>query len=331
MVVTLPFVLLLLDYWPLLRWQSRDQLFQMLREKTPLFVLSAAACVASAFVPGLLIESSHQLPFPERVGNAVVSAVVYVRQMVCPAGLAALYPIVPRGPSAADICAALFILTAITIGFVVCRKPRPYLLAGWLWYLGMLVPVLGIVQISYNAAHADRFTYLAQIGLIMAATWAIRDWSAARKLRKMILAGLAAAVLVALTVCGHNQTAFWRDSGTLWRHALACTVVRVNSFFPPAMIAYSSLPVRSFAIWDRTLRFTLSFPLARTDHRSSPWLVRNFRQQFAALHRHPAFFSQNPTIWSPLCIFSFAPSNPSCKQCRGVSASEDRLRRSNWC
>ena len=223
MVVTLPFVLLLLDYWPLRRWQSRNQLLRMLREKTPLFVLSAAACVASAFVPGLLIEASQQLPFPERVGNAVVSAVVYVGQMVCPAGLAALYPIVPRGLSAADIWVALFILTAITVGFVVCRKTRPYLLVGWLWYLGMLVPVLGIVQISYNAAHADRFTYLAQIGLVIAAAWAIGEWSAARKLRKMTLAGLAAAVLVPLAVCGHNQTAFWRDSETLWRHALACT------------------------------------------------------------------------------------------------------------
>jgi Flp pilus assembly protein TadD len=102
------------------------------------------------------------------------------------------------------------------------RNQRPFLLMGWLWYLGMMVPMIGIVQISYYA-HADRYTYLAEIGLAIAGTWAVAEWSAGWKFRRAILGGLMAAVIAALMVCAAIQTSFWKSSEPLWNHTLAVT------------------------------------------------------------------------------------------------------------
>jgi tetratricopeptide (TPR) repeat protein len=120
------------------------------------------------------------------------------------------------------VCAATVVLAGITAGVVACRKKRPYLLVGWLWYLGMLVPVIGIIQISYYA-HADRYTYLPEIGLALALTWAVAEGSAGWKNRRAALGGLMAAAAGALTVCGCVQTSYWRDSQSLWTRALSCT------------------------------------------------------------------------------------------------------------
>jgi tetratricopeptide (TPR) repeat protein len=116
----------------------------------------------------------------------------------------------------------LVLLAAILIGTIACRKKYPFLLVGWLWYLGMLVPMIGFLQISYYA-HADRYTYLSQIGLALAVTWAVAEWSLRWKNRRAILGGFMATALGALIVCGHAQTAYWKDSETLWKRALACT------------------------------------------------------------------------------------------------------------
>jgi len=222
MVATLPFVLLLLDYWPLERLHNRAEFLRRLREKIPLLALSAGGCLAAALAPGLVVMDAHRLPLLERIGNAVVSYVVYLGQMVFPAGLATPYPNPPSGQPPGKACLALVLLAAITAGVVACRKKRPYLLAGWLWYLGMLFPVIGIVQISADAAHADRYTYLPGIGLAMAVTWAAADASAGWKHRRLVLGGLTMAVIGALAVCGHIQTSYWRDEESLWTRALAC-------------------------------------------------------------------------------------------------------------
>jgi tetratricopeptide (TPR) repeat protein len=255
MVATLPFVLLLLDYWPLGRMggmqnekcrmknaesgkrkaESGKQkigsgekrppgvpFWGLVREKIPLFALSAGSCVATALVPGLIIHV-RRLPFLECLGNALFSYVVYLRQMVFPAGLAIPYPIVPGGPPRWEVCLAFFLLAAITAAVIACRKKLPCLLMGWLWYLGMLFPVIGIIQISGDAAHADRFTYLPEIGLAVAGTWAAWDWIARWKHRLVISGVLMMAVIGALSVFAHIQTSYWRDGETLWPHTLACT------------------------------------------------------------------------------------------------------------
>jgi protein O-mannosyl-transferase len=223
MVATLPFVLLLLDYWPLGRFQDAPQFLRLVKEKIPFFALAAGACVATALVPGLVITDARRLPLLERFGNALVSDVVYVRQMVFPAGLAVPYPLPPNGYAIWQVGLALVFVAAITAGLVLWRKKRPALLVGWFWYLGMLFPVIGIIQISADAARADRYTYLPGIGLALALTWAVADGSAGWKNRKLILGGSMLAVVGALGICGHRQTSYWKDSATLWRHVLACT------------------------------------------------------------------------------------------------------------
>ena len=187
-LVTLPFVLLLLDWWPLHRVKLDGAgggkvgaarlvaLFGgLVKEKIPLFLLSAGSCVATALVPEKVLDSDR-LPFLERIGNALVSYGIYLRQMVFPAGLAIPYLNPPNGLPFWKVALAFVLLAAISISVLACRKRRPYLLVGWLWYLGMLVPAIGFIQISYYA-HADRYTYLPGIGLALAGTWAVGDWS----------------------------------------------------------------------------------------------------------------------------------------------------------
>jgi len=249
MVATLPFVLLLLDWWPLGRMGGMENLeFRMqngaggkqkwdrgeegsegvgfwglVREKIPLFALSAGACVAAALVPGMVVADVHRQPVLERVGNALVSYGVYLRQMFVPAGLATPYPYAPNGRPLGEICLASVLLAVVSAAVIVCRKKRPCLLMGWLWYLGMLAPVIGIIQISPDAAHADRYTYLPGIGLAIAVTWAVADLTAGWKHQRVVLGGLMAGVIGALTLCGRIQTSYWKDDVILWTRALART------------------------------------------------------------------------------------------------------------
>jgi len=217
-LVTLPFVLLLLDGWPLHRALP---FWGLVKEKIPLFLLSVGSCVATFFTPEKVLDM-ERVPLLERIGNAVVSYGIYLRQMVYPAGLAVPYPNPPHGRPFWQIALALVLLAAISTSVLACRKKRPYLLVSWLWYLGMLVPSIGIVQIS-NYAHADRYTYLPGIGLVLAGTWAVADWSAGWKHRREALGGLMAAVIVAFAACAWTQTGYWKDNETLWPHTLACT------------------------------------------------------------------------------------------------------------
>jgi tetratricopeptide (TPR) repeat protein len=224
-LVTLPFVLLLLDWWPFQRTMPdgagggrvKAPFWGLVREKIPLFLLSAGSCVVTVLAPQQVVGSGR-IPFLDRLGNAVVSYGVYLWQMVFPAGLAipCLYP--PNGQPLWKVVLILVLLAAISMGVLVCWKKRPYLLMGWLWYLGMLVPAIGIVQISYHA-HADRFTYLPGIGLVLAMTWLVAEW----RMSRVALGALMAGVLALLMVCAWQQTAYWQNSETLWSGALACT------------------------------------------------------------------------------------------------------------
>ena len=232
-LVTLPFVLLLLDWWPLNRMQpaagvgmtgSRNlgaSFWGLVKEKIPLFLLSAGSSVATALITGN-IPAPHQLPAWVRVENALITYVTYLRQMVFPAGLASPYPYPPNGASSWQAALACVLLAAILTGVFMCRKKRPFLLMGWLWYLGMLVPMIGIMQISYYA-HADRYTYLPEIGLAIAGTWAVAEWGAGWKFRRAFLGGLMVVIIGALMFCAYAQTSYWKDSETLWKRALACT------------------------------------------------------------------------------------------------------------
>jgi tetratricopeptide (TPR) repeat protein len=225
MLVTLPFVLLLLDYWPLGRFPApKFSIIKALLEKVPLIVLSTASSVITFVVQraGGSVLSIHAINLSERISNAIVSYVSYISKMFWPVGLAILYPHpADRIPVAkALICAAILIL--ITIICLYYARRRKYLLVGWLWYLGTLVPVIGVVQVG-SQAMADRYTYIPLIGLFL-----IIAFAGAELLKKISMGTVAAGVIagVILSACGITaaaQVRHWKDSLELFEHALDVT------------------------------------------------------------------------------------------------------------
>ena len=215
MLVTLPVVLLLLDYWPLQRKASAGRL---VLEKLPLLALSAASCVATLSAQSEAIHSAGPFLLPMRSANALTSCMVYLGQMVWPAGLAVFYPYPKHGVPVWEMVLDGSLLAGISVLVMWQKKRRPWLLVGWVWYLVMLLPVVGIVQVG-DQAHADRYTYLPQIGVLMAVTWLVAEWRVGRA----ALGGLMTGVVSVLMVCAWKQTAFWQDSESLWIRTLACT------------------------------------------------------------------------------------------------------------
>ena len=219
MLVTLPAVLLLIDYWPLRRQQP---LRSLVVEKLPLVVLSAASAVATIVVQGTAITWVATIPLWPRLGNALTSAATYIRQLFWPFGLSPYYPHSKELLPLASVLIAVVVLAAITVLVVRFGRERRYLVTGWLWYLVTLVPVIGIVQVGAQA-HADRYTYLPHIGLYLMLVWGVADLSTRWRYRAPILAAAGAAAIVCLATRAWSQTMIWHDSEKLWRHALALT------------------------------------------------------------------------------------------------------------
>jgi len=227
MLVTLPFVLLLLDYWPLGRFEAHRsntgrQVLQLILEKIPLIALSAVSSFVTFLAQRGAIGWTEQLPVSARISNALVAYVIYIRQMFWPTRLAVFYPHPENRLPVLEISLAFIVLVGITAAACVFRKKAPYFMTGWFWYLGMLVPVIGLVQVGWQG-HADRYTYLPQIGLYITVTWAVTDLTRSWRFQRMALGVAALIVVGALTWRGWLQTSYWRDSETLFTHALAVT------------------------------------------------------------------------------------------------------------
>jgi tetratricopeptide (TPR) repeat protein len=274
MLVTVPFLLLLLDYWPLGRIKNfgfpkvREQqstssgqwpaILRLLAEKVPLFVLSAVSSVVTLFTQFQSTGSISQLPLTWRLNNAAVSYVVYIWQMFWPARLAAFYPHPNDQLHLWQVLLAIAFLIAVTLLATYWRRERPYIFTGWFWYLGMLVPVIGLVEAG-EQARADRYTYLPQIGLYVLITWGVTDLitsmitrtshsrpvktgrqfpaRGARKDRahsprargnsrigyQPLCAALAAAIIMLLSWRAFVQSSYWKSSEVLWKHTLAVT------------------------------------------------------------------------------------------------------------
>jgi tetratricopeptide (TPR) repeat protein len=222
MLVSLPFVLLLLDYWPLRCFDEKGTTpGKLIVEKLPFLVLGAAACFVTVFAQRAAIQPIERFRFPLRLGNAVVACVDYLRQTFWPVDLAIFYPWDAARIQWTSVGIAAGILAAVTIAVFLLRR-RGYLVTGWFWFLIMLAPVIGIVQVG-NQAHADRYTYLPQIGLIVMVTWGISDLVGRWRPLRYILSSFAVLALVPLAWFARVQTSFWRDSEQLWSHALAVT------------------------------------------------------------------------------------------------------------
>lgn len=222
MLVSLPFVLLPLDYWPPGCFDEPGATpIRLIVEKVPLFLMGAASAIATLFAQTPAIQSVTRFPFSLRFGNAAIAVVDYLRQTFWPVDLAIFYPWDPSRIGLASVGVAVAILAAVSIAVIVLRKRR-YFLTGWFWFLIMLGPVIGIVQVG-SQARADRYTYLPQIGLIILLTWGAAELVARWRAARLALAALAALLLVPLGWAAHTQTAFWKNSETLWTHSLAVT------------------------------------------------------------------------------------------------------------
>ena len=220
-LVTVPFLLLLLDYWPLRRIPEKS-LRDLVIEKIPFFVLSAASCIATVLAQEKTINTLDEFSLGSRIGNAMVSYIAYIGQMIWPAGLAVFYPYPEGGWTVLQSIPAFLVLVIISAAFFIGRKKYPYLLGGWLWFLGMLIPMIGIVQVG-NQTRADRYTYLAQIGLYLLLTWSAVELLTKWPRFRQTLIVIAVLIVTALIVDSYTETSFWQNSEKLWNRALATT------------------------------------------------------------------------------------------------------------
>ncbi|HWY39246.1 MAG TPA: tetratricopeptide repeat protein [Chthoniobacterales bacterium] len=222
MLVTTPVVLLLLDYWPLGRIRDSKSLWRLTIEKLPLVALSIASSAVTVILQIHSSESIEQLPFAWRIENGLVTYVTYVRQIFWPVDLAVFYPHPDNDLAFWQVGLAAIFLVVVTWATFAIRKRYPYLVVGWLWYLVMLLPVIGIIEVGLQG-HADRYTYLPHVGLYIAITWLIADYSVSLPARKQVLGTAAVVIVMMLTACSWKQVTYWRNTQTLWTHTLAVT------------------------------------------------------------------------------------------------------------
>jgi tetratricopeptide (TPR) repeat protein len=219
MLVTLPFILLLLDYWPLQRLQPPA--VRLLAEKIPWFILAAASCVVTFLAQqrSNSVMSLVVLPLGARLENVPIAYARYLGKTFWPADLAVLYPL-PRQWPVWEVACSTALLALITAWVIWRVRAQPYLAVGWLWFLGMLAPVIGLVHIG-SQSMADRYDYVPSVGLFIMIIWAAREWLPRLGAQApVVLGGLAVAGCMALT---WMQAQYWQDSETLFRHALAVT------------------------------------------------------------------------------------------------------------
>ncbi len=244
MLVTLPFVLLLLDYWPLNRFNPRavpgsveDQplgfrssgddkspILKAVMEKTPLFLMSLFSCVVTVMAQqeAGAISTLEIVPFKLRIANGLVSVVAYMGKMIWPQDLAVFYPHpVSDLQIWKPVVAGLFLLILSTVALWVAQRCR-YVLVGWLWYLGTLVPVIGLVQVGEQAM-ADRYTYVPLIGLFIVVVWGFADLVKGWRSRRWVVSVSAAVMVLALMAGSWLQVTHWKNSVRLFKHALDAT------------------------------------------------------------------------------------------------------------
>jgi tetratricopeptide (TPR) repeat protein len=238
----------------------------------------------------------EQLPFSSRLINAIISCAVYLRQLFWPSQLATPYPYPAHRPPVWEILLAVVLLGGISIAVFDLRKSRPWLLVGWLWYLVMLAPVIGIFQVGQQA-HADRYTYLPQIGVSVLLTWLVADWLGRWRMGRYALVGISLAVIAVLMACAGAQAAYWQNNETLWTRALACTS---NNFTAEANFGAALLKKhnvidavdhfqKALAINPRSSSLHANLGLALQDEGQSDRAVAELQQALEADPKNPAF------------------------------------------
>jgi protein O-mannosyl-transferase len=220
MVITFPFLLLLWDYWPLQRMQSFAKLVS---EKVPLLALSVASAVITvkAQRAGNAIGTMVEYPLSMRMENAVISFLRYLGKALWPSGLSPQYPY-PEGALRWEAVGASVFLLAMTVLIFIAGRQRRYLAVGWFWFLGCLVPMIGVVQVG-SQAMADRYAYLPFVGLFIVICWGLSDWAERKQALEIPLVAASCIALAALSAVTFRQISYWSDNVTLWSHAVAVT------------------------------------------------------------------------------------------------------------
>jgi protein O-mannosyl-transferase len=222
MVVTLPCLLLLFDYWPLERWKSGSRFAQLIKEKIPLLLLALAAAVATVIAQGqsTAVAGLAKLSISFRLVTAIVGYLHYIENMAWFANLTIIYPL-PRLWPPMLVLEAASILAGITILAIWQRRQRPWLLVGWFWFIGVMLPVSGLVQSGFQAI-ADRFTYLPSVGLLVMLAWSLpqTNWNVLRAWQPWALAAVTVAMLCC---CTWIQAGYWKDTETIFTQAILVT------------------------------------------------------------------------------------------------------------
>jgi len=257
MLVTLPFTLLLFDFWPLKRTAHSS----LLKEKAPLFAMAVASCVVTVWAQraGGALQSLESFAFSERLANAMLSYVGYLGKTLWPASLAVFYPYAHVRLASPTAIASTLIVIFITMAVLRFEKKIPYVTFGWLWYLATLVPVIGFVQIGQQAM-ADRYTYVPLIGIFVAVAWVLAEFARRSRAARFLVATSAAFAMAGLLVVTRVQVRTWADSVSLFTHALAVTKDNwtahnnLGGFF-----SESGKPDLAIAEFEKTLRIRPDF------------------------------------------------------------------------
>lgn len=220
MLVTVPFVLLLLDYWPLRRWQEKG-LGKLVLEKTPFFLLTAISSAVTFAVQAQAGAVQVALPLTARLENTVVSYCRYLGKLFHPANLCAFYPRPDHWPMPI-VFLSLVLLGGITVFVAMRWRRQPYLAVGWFWYIGILVPVVGLVQVG-DQSMADRYTYVPAIGIFVSLIWGLHELTRRRRYQQAVLSGVATTAVILCVPITCRQISTWKDGEALFRQVLAVT------------------------------------------------------------------------------------------------------------
>lgn len=270
MLITLPFVLLLPDYWPLGRWSpghsnldnasvksESHSLRYLIWEKIPFFVLAVVLSAVTYLVQGKEGALNRDTSFLLNLGNALISYVKYIAKTFWPNPLAVIYPFNPDEINGLNVIGSILILAVASYLFIRQRRKRPYLAVGWISYVGTLVPVIGIIRIG-NQAIADRYTYIPLIGLFIACVWDIGELAARMGIKKGIITALCIGLFAVLSFVTVKQESYWQNSFVLFEHA-----IEVTDDNPPAHemrgLAYGSLGNVEKATSERNLFLLLHY------------------------------------------------------------------------